>query len=174
MEVLLEHDYCGAPGNSGGSQSQLENGDEMGFTVDMDVCDEIVVSPVRTYSISEDVDNTGNVRKPVSEGWGLSASVDVDVCDEIVVNPVRTYSMSEDSFSVSSAQIEKHQYMKAGETNWDGEAADLKVGLTFESRELVKEFIIRYGKRNFSNMVVAEGGLSKNSKSRKVNIYCLF
>ena len=174
MEVLLEHDYCGAPGNSGGSQSQLENGDEMGFTVDMDVCDEIVVSPVRTYSISEDVDNIGNVQKPVSEGWGLSASVDVDVCDEIVVNPVRTYSMSEDSFSVSSAQIEKHQYMKAGETNWDGEAADLKVGLTFESRELVKEFIIRYGKRNFSNMVVAEGGLSKNSKSRKVNIYCLF
>ena len=97
----------------------------------------------------------------------------MDVCDEIVVNPVRTYSISEDSFSVSSAQIEKHQYMKAGETNWDGEAADLKVGLTFESRELVKEFIIRYGKRSFSNMVVAEGGLSKNSKSRMVNIYCL-
>ena len=62
----------------------------------------------------------------------------------------------------------KEKSLKPTDVIWDGGSDTLEVGLTFQSRSLVKKFLSGYGDQSFCNMVVAEGGVQDGSKSRKV------
>lgn len=100
--------------------------------------------------------------------------VDVEVCDHTVVSPVGTFSTAEgDSSSgkVSNANACKDVDEKDDEGEWDGSSANLRVGLTFQTRTQVREFLAIYGNKTLCKMVVAEGGASDTSKSRQVCIF---
>ena len=65
-------------------------------------------------------------------------------------------------------ELVKEKSLKPTDVIWDGGSDTLEVGLTFQSRSLVKKFLSGYGDQSFCNMVVAEGGVQDGSKSRKV------
>ena len=115
---------------------------------------------------------------PQEEKLANKVDVDVEVCDHIVVSPVGTFSTAEGDrkndcakLKVGNANACKDAYEKADEGEWDGSSANLKVGLTFQSRTQVREFLAIYGNKTLCKMVVAEGGASDKSKSRQVCIY---
>ena len=105
-----------------------------------------------------------------------TVDVDVEVCDHIVVSPVGTFSTAEGDSNTCCSKLKvgkvgKDAYEKDDEGEWDGSSANLKVGLTFQSRTQVREFLAIYGNKTLCKMVVAEGGASDTSKSRQVCIY---
>ena len=108
-----------------------------------------------------------------------AAPQSVDECEHITVNRVVTFSTAEDS-TVSegdSASVEKvkvangckdnHVYQEA---DWDGISGSLRIGLTFQTRRQVREFLAIYGSKSLCKMVVASGGASDTSKTREVCI----
>ena len=65
-------------------------------------------------------------------------------------------------------ELVKNKSLKLTDVIWDGRSDKLQVGLTFQSRSLVKKFLSGYGDQSLCNMVVAEGGVQDGCKSRKV------
>ena len=60
------------------------------------------------------------------------------------------------------------------EQPWDGISDEIGIGLTFESRSQVREFLVQYGKKVLCKTVVTAGGASDGSISKQVKYDSLF
>ena len=81
------------------------------------------------------------------------------------IGDLKTIPSVDDDFYklVDDEKLKQHEF------SWDGISDRLRVGLTFQSRTLVKKFLSIYGERSLCNMVVTMGGATDGCKSRQVS-----